>query len=328
MRVETIANMGAYCSLFAPFIPTMAALKVLPGVYDVQDWSTGSRACSPTPTPVDAYRGAGRPEAIYLIERLIDAAAREVGLDPAEFRRRNFIPPPRCRSRPRPARSTTAASSPRSWTRRSKAGRLGRLRQAPGRGREPRQAARHRHGLLHRVRPWATRRRRAKIRFEDDGTVSVLVGTQSNGQGHETAYAQILNDRLGIPFEKIRIVQGDTSLLASGGGTGGSRSLTAEGMAIRDASDLVIERGKHSPPTCSRPRPADIEFARGGRVPGDRHRPQHRPARARRQGAHHDPARRARGCPGWMPRRWPRSTPGPSPTAATSPRSRSTPTPA
>ena len=89
-----------------------------------------------------------------------------------------------------------------------------------------------------------------------------MVGTQSNGQGHETAYAQVLNDRLGIPFEKIRIVQGDTSLLKWGGGTGGSRSLTAEGMAIRDASDMVIERGKHYASQELETATADIEFAR------------------------------------------------------------------
>ena len=102
----------------------------------------------------------------------------------------------------------------------------------------------------------------AKISFEEDGTVSVAVGTQSNGQGHETAYTQLVNDRLGIPFEKIRIVQGDTAKLKWGGGTGGSRSLTAEGMAIRDASDLVIERGKMFASQEFEAAVADIDFER------------------------------------------------------------------
>ena len=102
----------------------------------------------------------------------------------------------------------------------------------------------------------------AKITFDDDGTVSVMVGTQSNGQGHETAYTQLVNDRLGIPFEKIRIVQGDTAKLKWGGGTGGSRSLTAEGMAIRDASDLVIERGKMFASQEFEAAVADIDFER------------------------------------------------------------------
>ena len=102
----------------------------------------------------------------------------------------------------------------------------------------------------------------ARIEFADDGMVNIVVGTQSNGQGHETAYAQVLNDRLGIPFEKIRVVQGDTAKLKWGGGTGGSRSLTAEGMAIRDASDIVIERGKHYASQELETAIADIEFAR------------------------------------------------------------------
>ena len=113
-----------------------------------------------------------------------------------------------------------------------------------------------------------------------------MVGTQSNGQGHETAYAQVLNDRLGVPFEKIRVVQGDTAKLKWGGGTGGSRSLTAEGMAIRDASDIVIERGKHYASQELETAVADIEFAREAgefRVIGtDRRDRAARPRRRRR----------------------------------------------
>jgi carbon-monoxide dehydrogenase large subunit len=102
----------------------------------------------------------------------------------------------------------------------------------------------------------------AAIKFETDGTVSVAVGTQSNGQGHETAYAQVLHDRLGVPFEQIRIVQGDTAKLKLGGGTGGSRSLTAEGMAIRDCADDVIERGRHYAAQELETAVADIEYDR------------------------------------------------------------------
>jgi carbon-monoxide dehydrogenase large subunit len=102
----------------------------------------------------------------------------------------------------------------------------------------------------------------AKISFEEDGTVAVMVGTQSNGQGHETAYTQLVNDRLGIPYDRIRIVQGDTAKLKWGGGTGGSRSLTAEGMAIHDASDIVIERGKVFASQEFEAAAADIDFER------------------------------------------------------------------
>jgi aerobic carbon-monoxide dehydrogenase large subunit len=102
----------------------------------------------------------------------------------------------------------------------------------------------------------------AAIKFETDGTVSVVVGTQSNGQGHETAYAQVLHERLGVPFEAIRIVQGDTAKLKLGGGTGGSRSLTAEGMAIRDCADDVIERGRHYAAQELETAVADIDYDR------------------------------------------------------------------
>ena len=122
--------------------------------------------------------------------------------------------------------------------------------------------ARHRHELLHRIRRMGDQFELASIRFEDDGGVSVAVGTQSNGQGHETAFAQVLNDRLGVSFEKIRIVQGDSARLPKGGGTGGSRSLTAAGLAIRDASDHVIERGKKFASQEFEAAVADIDFER------------------------------------------------------------------
>jgi carbon-monoxide dehydrogenase large subunit len=261
MRVETTANMGAYSSLFGPFIPTGAALKVLPGVYDIKNLVYRVKGVLTHTTPVDAYRGAGRPESIYLMERLMDAAAREIGADRVEFRRQNFIPASAMPFKTAAgeiydsgdfARVMDAALKEADWggfaTRRAEAATRG-LRRGIGMSYyiestmgDPQEAA--------------------KIVFEEDGTVSVAVGTQSNGQGHETAYMQLVNERLGVPFEKIRIVQGDTAQLKWGGGTGGSRSLTAEGMAIRDASDLVIERGKHYAAQEFETAAADIEFAR------------------------------------------------------------------
>ena len=262
MRVETTANMGAYSSLFGPFIPTGAAIKVLPGVYDVKNLVYRVKGVLTNTTPVDAYRGAGRPKSIYLMERLMAAAAREVG------RGSGRVPPQELH----PVRGHAVQDRGRRDLR------FGRVR--PGHGH------RARGGRLDAASPGARRRasarglRRgigmsyyiestmgdpqeaAKISFEEDGTVSVAVGTQSNGQGHETAYMQLLNDRLGIPFERIRIVQGDTAKLKWGGGTGGSRSLTAEGMAIRDASDVVIERGKMFASQEFEAAVADIDFER------------------------------------------------------------------
>ena len=261
MKVETTANLGAYSSLFGPFIPTAAALKVLPGVYDVKHLVYRVKGVLTNTTPVDAYRGAGRPESIYLMERLIDAAAREVGEDRAEFRRKNFIPSSAMPFKTAAgevydsgdfARVMDAALKEAAWSgfarRKSDAGARG-LRRGIG--------------LSYYIElTMGDPQEAAKISFEEDGTVSVAVGTQSNGQGHETAYAQLVNDRLGVPFEKIRIVQGDTAKLKWGGGTGGSRSLTAEGMAISDASDLVIERGKMFAGQEFEAAVADIDFQR------------------------------------------------------------------
>jgi carbon-monoxide dehydrogenase large subunit len=261
LKVETTANLGAYTSLFAPFIPTMAALKVLPGVYDVKNLVYRVKGVLTNTTPVDAYRGAGRPESIYLMERLMDAAAHEVGLDPTEFRRRNFITAAAMPFKTAAgetydsgefAKVMDAALKEADW-----GGFAQRRAEAASRG------LRRGIGLSYYIEStMGDPQEAAKIQFEPNGTVSVLVGTQSNGQGHETAYAQVLNDRLGIPFEKIRIVMGDTDKLEWGGGTGGSRSLTAEGMAIHDASDIVIERGKHYASQEFETATADIEFAR------------------------------------------------------------------
>ena len=262
MRVETTANMGAYLSLFAPFIPTEAALKVLPGVYDVKNLHYRVLGVLTHTTPVDAYRGAGRPESIYVIERLIEQAARELGVDGSELRRRNFIPPTAMPFTTAAgevydtgdfAKVMDAALKQADW-----AGFAARQQQAQQQGR------RRGIGMCYYIEstmgePSET----ATIQFTADGMVNVLVGTQTNGQGHATAYAQILSDKLGVPFDKVRTVQGDTDLIAAGGGTGGSRSVTAEGWAINDAGDTVIERGKHYAAQELEAAVADIEFSTG-----------------------------------------------------------------
>jgi aerobic carbon-monoxide dehydrogenase large subunit len=262
MRVLTTANMGAYCNLFAPFIPTGAALKVLPGVYDIKNLVYRVKGVLTNTTPVDAYRGAGRPEAIYLMERLINAAARELGDDPVELRRKNFV---------------TSAAMPFTTTAGEiyDSGEFARVMDAalqgadwPGFARRRRESEargmRRGIGMAYYIEStMGDPQEMAAIQFETDGTVSVVVGTQSNGQGHETAYAQLLHERLGVPFEQIRIVQGDTARLKLGGGTGGSRSLTAEGMAIRDCADNVIERGRHYAAQELETAVADIEYNRG-----------------------------------------------------------------
>ncbi|HEX5796483.1 MAG TPA: xanthine dehydrogenase family protein molybdopterin-binding subunit [Geminicoccaceae bacterium] len=261
LAVDTAANLGAYTNMFGPFIPTGAALKVLPGVYDVKRLVYRVKGVLTNTTPVDAYRGAGRPESIYLMERLMDAAAREVGLDPAEFRRRNLV-----EAGAMPFRSAAGETYD--------SGEFGKVMDqamaaADWPGFEQRRAEAARRGLRRGIgmcyyieSTMGDQFELASIRFEDDGSVSVAVGTQSNGQGHETAFAQVLSDRLGVPFEKIRLVQGDSERLPKGGGTGGSRSLTAAGLAIRDASDKVVERGKQFAAQELETAVADVEFVR------------------------------------------------------------------
>ncbi len=241
MRVHTIANMGAHLSHFAPFIPTGAALKVLTGVYDVKCVTYRVEGVFTNTAPVDAYRGAGRPESIYCIERVIEKAAREMGVDRTELRRKNFIA---TEAMP----FTTAVGEvydsgafatvmDRCMQRADWQGFESRRKAKPGKRRGI--------GMCYYIEStMGDPTESADVRFEDDGTVSIGVGTQSNGQGHETAYAQVLAEKLGIPIEQIKLVQGDSDRIAGGGGTGGSRSLTAQGVAIRHASDAVIEKGK------------------------------------------------------------------------------------
>jgi carbon-monoxide dehydrogenase large subunit len=262
MRVTTIASMGAYYYQFAPFIPTGAALKVLPGVYAIPALSYNVKAVWTNTVPVDAYRGAGRPESIYCIERLIEQAARELGMDVLELRRRNFV-------RPEQMPFKTAAGELYD------SGEFARvmdacLKKADWQGIEARRAAARRRGRLRGIgmcyyieSTMGDPTEHAGIRFVEDGTVEVLVGTQTNGQGHDTAYAQIIHHLLGVPFEKVRVVQGDTGRVKAGGGTGGSRSLTAEWTAMNSASDKVIDKGKAYAAQHFETATADITFAEG-----------------------------------------------------------------
>jgi carbon-monoxide dehydrogenase large subunit len=241
LRIRCVSNLGAYNSPNGQVIASMLALKVMPGVYDVQRAFFGVKGVFTNTTPVDAYRGAGRPEAIYVIERLMDWSARDLGLDPVELRRRNFIPkerfPYRAVSREtydvgdfnrvldRALVEADAAGFP---ARKAASAQAGRLRGL---------------GLAYYIESiLGDQNETTTIAFAEDGMVELRVGTQSNGQGHETALAQILVERSGIPFEAIRFVQGDSDRIARGGGTGGSRSVTMQGNSINYAADAMIER--------------------------------------------------------------------------------------
>jgi carbon-monoxide dehydrogenase large subunit len=236
-RVKIHANLGAYNSQFGQPIQSEVSSKVLTGLYDVQTVFANAKGIYTNTAQVDAYRGAGRPEAIYTLERTMDEAARQLGVDPFDLRLRNFI---------QTFPYKTAAGETYDV---GDFGRvLNRLRkEADVDGFAARRALSARHGKLRGLGlccyieailgdPTET----ATVEFFDDGTVSLYVGTQSNGQGHETVYAQFLADRTGIPVEKIMIVQGDSDRIAQGGGTGGSRSVTTQGVATGAVVDKTV----------------------------------------------------------------------------------------
>lgn len=242
MRVRMIADMGAYLSQYGPMIPTMAALMAT-GVYDIPALDFEIRAAYTHTTPVDAYRGAGRPEAAYLIERLMDAAAAELGVSPVELRRINFI---------KPEQFPYTTQSGCYYDVGEFDGHLQRALELSGyAGFEARNAEAKTRGRIRGIGlstyveicafPGSEP---AHVRLNGDGTVTLLIGTQTNGQGHATAYSQFIAEKIGIDFDKIIVRQGDTDDLSSGGGTGGSRSIPIGGLSVIRAGEDLAEKIK------------------------------------------------------------------------------------
>ncbi len=262
LRTKVVANMGAYLSTFAPYIPTFAGTSVLASVYGSQAVYANVIGVFTNTVPVDAYRGAGRPESNYLMERLVDAAARELKIDRTELRRRNMVTPSAMPYTSSAGNLYDSGNFPMVLdaalqqidyagfaTRRAEAAKRGKRRGI---------------GLSYYLEATGgDPTERAEIRFADDGFVDVFVGTQSTGQGHETAYVQLTSQRLGIDAERIRIRQGDTDTIPVGGGTGGARSLYSEGQAILLTADSVIDKGKQAAADVLEAAPADIAFADG-----------------------------------------------------------------
>ncbi|WP_420013476.1 xanthine dehydrogenase family protein molybdopterin-binding subunit [Tateyamaria sp.] len=239
-RVLNKANMGAYNSQFAQAIQTALFSKVLMGVYDVQTTYLRSVGYYTNTTQVDAYRGAGRPEAIYILERAMDRAARELGVDPLELRRINFIKPDQFPY-------VTATGETYDVGDFNKVLRRAEV-EADLAGFAARKAADADKGLLRGLGlcyyiesilgdPSET----TKVEYTDAGRVNIYVGTQSNGQGHETVYAQFLSDQTGIPADMIDVVQGDSDKIKVGGGTGGSRSVTVQNNATVYTVEAMTE---------------------------------------------------------------------------------------
>jgi carbon-monoxide dehydrogenase large subunit len=262
LRVTGYGNVGAYLSNSTTIPPTMNTVKNIIGVYRTPLVEVSSRCMFTNTTPVGAYRGAGRPEGNYYMERLVEQAAREMGIDRVELRRRNHIQPD---AMPYSAPSTMTYDSgdfpaildealiANDWdsyaARRAESRANGKIR---GRG------------IGHYLEVTAPAgSEMGGVRFEADGTVTIVTGTLDYGQGHASPFAQVLADQLGVPFDKIRLLQGDSAELIAGGGTGGSRSIMQSGGAILAASDKVIEQGTQAAAQVLEAAAVDIEFERG-----------------------------------------------------------------
>ena len=267
LDVATVADMGAYFSALGPVIPTNPASTAMGGVYDVPAVFMDVRGAFTNTVPIDAYRGAGKPESNYIIERLADLAARKLGISPAEVRRRNIV-------RTFPHRSALGMTIEKGAFGDS----LDRvLAAADADGFDARRAEAAGRGMLRglglacfletaRGMPgeWA------RVEFEPDGQVALIVGTQSNGQGHETSFPQIASDLLGLPVESFRYVQADTRRVRRGAGHGGARSLHQGGTAMVKAIEALLAKARPIAAQLLQASPDELTFSQGAfSAPGE-----------------------------------------------------------
>ena len=262
LKVHTVANLGAYLSNYGPFIPTMAGTGMLAGLYSTPAIHAHVVGVFTHTVPIDAYRGAGRPEAAFVIERIVDVAARELGLSPDAIRRKNFIPPGVMPFKTALGETYDSGEFTAAMEKCMAA--------ADWKGAAGRKAASQKKGKIRGIGMACYVEacsgggpENAWIEVEPAGAVTVRVGTQSNGQGHETAYAQVAADKLGIDIEQIKVVQGDTDTVKTGGGTGGSRSIPVGGVCVDGAALDVIKKGKKIAAHVLEASEADIEFDDG-----------------------------------------------------------------
>jgi len=273
LKVETIANLGGYASLFATVTPTYLYGPLILGLYDIPVASCNVKAVFTNTAPVDAYRGAGRPEATFMIERIVTEAAKSIGMDQAEFRKKNFInkfPHQQCLVHNIDSGDYSAhlnkalalADYKNFKNRRSESEKKGKLRgigfssYIEACGIAPSAVVM---SIGAGVGLWES----AEIRFNATGNVSVFTGAHSHGQGHETTFAQIVADKLGVPIENIDVVHGDTDKGPFGMGTYGSRSLAVGGTAITKACDKILEKGKKVAAHMLEGKPEDVDFKNG-----------------------------------------------------------------
>ena len=275
LRVSTMANMGAYLSTFASSVPTYLYATLLAGVYTTPAIYAEVKAVFTNTVPVDAYRGAGRPECTYLLERLVDKAAKETGIDRAEIRRRNMIQPDQFPYQTPVALQYDVGNYPACFD--------GALKAADYEGFAARQAESKAKGKLRGIgistyieacgiAPSAVAGalgaraglyESAQVRVHPTGSVTVFTGTHSHGQSHETTFSQIVSEAFGVPIENVEISHGDTDKVQFGMGTYGSRSLAVGGSAIAKACDKIIVKATKIAAHMLEASEADIEFKDG-----------------------------------------------------------------
>ncbi len=275
LRVNTIANMGAYLSAFAPLIPTYLYATLFAGQYTTPVIYADVQAVFTNTTPVDAYRGAGRPEATYVIERLVEAAAREIGVDPAELRKRNFIA---ANAFPYQTPVALVYDSGDYAAALDKAMKLADYAGFPKRREEAKKRGKLRgigistpieatgaapSAIAGQLGARAGLFESAEVRFNPTGSVTVFLGSHNHGQGHATTFAQIVATTLGVPFENVDVVEGDTGNSQFGMGTYGSRTLSVGGSALYRACEKIIEKGKKITAHLLEASEGDIEFENG-----------------------------------------------------------------
>jgi carbon-monoxide dehydrogenase large subunit len=262
LRVRTLANVGAYVSSDRNLLATFGNVVTLVGVYTFTAAHVRVLSVLTNTNPTAPYRGAGRPEATYVIERLIDDAARELAVDPVELRRTNLIP-----ASAMPYRTPLGVTYDCGEFEKNMDAAL-KLADVPGFA--ARREASRRRGLLRGIgavnaieRAAGPQPEFAEIRFAPSGSATVFMGTKNQGQGHETTFKQILHERLGLDPAEVRYIDGDTDLVGFGMGTMGSRSTVIGGTALWLAADKVIAKGTRIAARLLEAAPADITFADG-----------------------------------------------------------------
>ncbi|WIW44324.1 xanthine dehydrogenase family protein molybdopterin-binding subunit [Bradyrhizobium sp. 62B] len=261
MDCDLMGDMGAYLSTFGPYIPHGGA-GMLPGLYDIQAFHCRVRTIFTHSVPVDAYRGAGRPEAAYVIERLVDACARKLDMTPDAIRRKNFIPP---KALPYKTATGKVYDSGDFAAHLKRAMEIAEWKEFPKRAKAAKKGGLIRGiGLASYVEICGVMgEETANVRLDPNGDVTVLIGTQSSGQGHQTAYAQIVAEQFGVAPERVHVRQGDTDEIATGLGTGGSASIPSGGVSVERATRELGQKLKEIAAQALEAGAGDLEISEG-----------------------------------------------------------------